>query len=44
MGEYSKAAVIKYTRKATGMTQEELSEGICEPLSLIHISEPTRPY
>ncbi|MFR0073724.1 MAG: helix-turn-helix domain-containing protein [Blautia caecimuris] len=34
MGEYSKAAVIKYTRKATGMTQEELSEGICEPVTI----------
>ena len=34
MGEYSKAAVIKYTRKAVGMTQEELSEGICEPVTL----------
>lgn len=34
MGEYSKAAVIKHTRKATGMTQEELSEGICEPVTI----------
>ncbi len=34
MGEYSKAAVIKYTRKAVGMTQEELAEGICEPVTL----------
>lgn len=34
MGEYSKASVIKYTRKAVGMTQEELSEGICEPVTI----------
>ena len=34
MGEYSKASVIKYTRKATDMTQEELSEGICEPVTI----------
>ena len=26
MGEYSKASIIKYTRKAVGMTQEELAE------------------
>ena len=38
MGEYSKAAVIKYTRKATGMTQEELSEGICEPVTISPVS------
>lgn len=34
MGEYSKSAIIKYTRKALGMTQEELSESICDPVSL----------
>lgn len=34
MGEYSKAAIIKYTRTAAGMTQEELAEGICEPGTL----------
>lgn len=34
MGEYSKASIIKYTRKAVGMTQEELAEGICEPGTL----------
>lgn len=34
MGEYSKSAIIKYTRKSLGMTQEELSEGICDPVTL----------
>lgn len=34
MGEYSKSAIIKYTRKALGMTQEELSEFICDPVSI----------
>lgn len=34
MGEYSKSAIIKYTRKALGMTQEELAEFICEPATL----------
>lgn len=34
MGEYSKAAIIKYTRQAVGMTQEELAETICEPETL----------
>lgn len=34
MGEYSKSNIIKYTRKATGMTQEELSENICDPVTL----------
>lgn len=34
MGEYSKSAIIKYTRKALGMTQEELSEFICDPVTL----------
>lgn len=34
MGEYSKAAIIKYTRKALGMTQEELAENICDPVTL----------
>lgn len=32
MGEYRKAEIIKYTRKAAGMTQEELAEGICQML------------
>lgn len=34
MGEYSKSAIIKYTRKSLGMTQEELSESICDPITL----------
>lgn len=34
MGEYSKSEIIKYTRKAVGMTQEELSENICDPVTL----------
>lgn len=34
MGEYSKSAIIKYTRKALGMTQGELSEFICDPVTL----------
>ena len=34
MGEYNKSLMIKYTRKALGMTQEELAEFICEPTTL----------
>lgn len=34
MGEYNKSAVIKYTRQAKGLTQEELSEFICDPVTL----------
>lgn len=34
MGEYSKSAIIKFTRKAAGMTQEELGFGICEPFTI----------
>lgn len=34
MGEYSKSAIIKYTRKALGMTQEELAESICDPVTV----------
>lgn len=34
MGEYSKSAIIRYTKKALGMTQEELSESICDPVTL----------
>lgn len=34
MGEYSKASIIKFTREALGMTQEELAETICEPETL----------
>lgn len=34
MGEYNKSAIIKYTRKALNMTQEELAEFICEPTTL----------
>lgn len=34
MGEYSKSAIIKYTRKALGMTQEELACSICDPVTL----------
>ena len=34
MGEYSKSAIIKYARIATGMTQEELAETICDPVTL----------
>ena len=34
MGEYIKSSIIKYTRKALGMTQEELAEAICDPVTL----------
>ena len=34
MAEYSKSAIIKYTRLAKNMTQEELSQFICEPATL----------
>lgn len=34
MGEYSKSAIIKYKRRALGMTQEKLSESICDPVTL----------
>ena len=34
MGEYNKSAIIKYTRKALNITQEELAEFICEPTTL----------
>ena len=34
MGEYSKSAIIKYTRKSLGITQEELSESVCDPVTL----------
>lgn len=34
MGEHSKSAIIKYTRKYLNMTQEELSEGICDSVTL----------
>ncbi len=34
MGAYNKSAIIKYARKALGMTQEELAEFICEPTTL----------
>lgn len=34
MGEYSKSAIIRYTRIAIGMTQEELSETVCDPVTL----------
>lgn len=34
MGEYSKSAIIRYTRRARSMTQEELAEGICDPVTL----------
>lgn len=34
MGEYNKSAIIKYTRMACKMTQEELAEGICNPETL----------
>ncbi|WP_455719998.1 helix-turn-helix domain-containing protein [Agathobacter sp.] len=34
MGEYSKSAIIKYTRKSLGITQEELSESVCDSVTL----------
>ncbi len=34
MGEHSKSAIIKYTRKYLNMTQEELAENICDPVTL----------
>ena len=34
MGEHSKSAIIKYTRMSKGMTQEELAEGICDPVTI----------
>ena len=34
MAEYSKSAIIKYTRLAKNMTQEEISQFICEPATL----------
>ena len=34
MGEHSKSAIIKYTRKYLNMTQEELAEGICDSVTL----------
>lgn len=34
MGEHSKAAILKYTRKYSGMTQEQLAENICDPVTL----------
>ena len=34
MAEYNKSAIIKYTRLAKNMTQEELSQFICEPATL----------
>lgn len=34
MAEYSKSAIIKYTRLAKNMTQEELSQFICDPATL----------
>lgn len=34
MGEYSKAAILKYSRKSCGMTQEKLAENICDPVTL----------
>ncbi len=34
MGEHSKAAILKYSRKSSGMTQEQLAENICDPVTL----------
>lgn len=34
MGEHSKSSIIKYTRKYLNMTQEELAENICDPVTL----------
>lgn len=34
MAQYSKGFMIQYLRKRKGMTQEELAEGICEPVTL----------
>jgi len=34
VAEYNKSAIIKYTRLAKNMTQEELSQFICEPATL----------
>lgn len=34
MAEYDKSAIIKYTRLAKNMTQEELSQFICDPATL----------
>ncbi|MDO4293902.1 MAG: helix-turn-helix domain-containing protein [Eubacteriales bacterium] len=34
MGEYNKSAIIRDTRILKGMTQEELSEFICDPVTL----------
>lgn len=34
MGEYSKASIIKYTRKSRGITQEELAFGVCDTVTL----------
>lgn len=34
MGEHSKAAILKYSRKYSGMTQEKLAENICDPVTL----------
>ncbi len=34
MAEYSKAFIMQYLRKQKNMTQEELSEGICDPVTL----------
>lgn len=34
MGEHSKAAILKYSRKSCGMTQEKLAENICDPVTL----------
>lgn len=34
MGEYRKSSIIKYTRKSLGLTQEDVAESICEPLTI----------
>lgn len=34
MGEYSKSSIIKYTRMSKGLTQEELADDICDPVTI----------
>lgn len=34
MGEYKKSKLLKYSREYLGLTQEQLAEGICDPLTL----------
>lgn len=41
MLEYNKASLIKFYRRQRGMTQEELSENICEPYTLARYENGT---